>query len=353
MRLFDGTIIPSTETVASYSDNTIVQDARFNNYALRLGRVIAAYYPDDKKNQNKHKVEYDVVCHQANGKGAVASVTYRCTLTTLFGAAGDYVNYTLRADPDSFDSSKNIISNGAIVLVLCANGHSHNAYIVGGSTHRSRPADSKEDGHHFDFEFNGIAANIDKLGQFTVTQKGPTDLSGKPDTSSVGSNSTQFKLDQNGSVLFNVNSQSVEINKSDKTTTINADKSLNTNSNGTTNINSTSNVNIKSSGVLVGTATDAWIKGTTYRANEIALHASLQASLAALDAAAAAAGASLAAAGALHVIPVAGPIIASPGVIAAGTAITSMAPIIAAMQAAIAAFEAQAALYLSLKNFTD
>lgn len=229
-KLRDGTIIPSNESIYNPSEYNLLNDARFNNGYLRIGTVTDIYYPDDDRNQNKKFTEYKVICEHIDGQGALIPTPYICMLSTQFGSKADYIDYSLRSQEEFLDpSSGGYISNGAIVTILCANGRGSDAFIIGAVQSPRRNANSSSDGKYFIFEFNGIKGNIDNDGAFTLTQRGPTDITGDPGFRTTGD--SVISIDSNGSIKLTdggagLGESSIFIDKTSSSINLNAAQSI-------------------------------------------------------------------------------------------------------------------------------
>jgi hypothetical protein len=152
--------------------------ANLQEFALRLGNVVATYPPSDKRNLSKKYNEYDVLVYVYNGNGNVTPKTfYNCVVSDMFSSVADRVSYTPRkttaASPQGYALSK-----GSLVAVMCANGDTTQGIIIGGYPNNNLPTVSEDLGHHLSFEFNGVQFNIDKDGQVTIKRRGPTNDDG-------------------------------------------------------------------------------------------------------------------------------------------------------------------------------
>jgi hypothetical protein len=148
----------------------------FDNIPVRPGEVTAIIYPEDPKSQTKHFIEYDVeVLHRENR--TATPVRYRCMLANRLAGLADHETYTLR--PRSKAENGDPVQ-GSLVLVQCPNGERSLSYIVGGLRDQGKDDDlgTKELGHHYDWEFNGIAVGVDKTGAWILERRGPTQADG-------------------------------------------------------------------------------------------------------------------------------------------------------------------------------
>ena len=309
--LGDGSVVPSF--LSARSGGFAQDTGQLSNTTLRVGEVKEIVYPGEKNNKTNF-IQYTVDVQQVDGSSSATVTSYPgCTLSSIFGGGSDVFHYTLRADKSAKTrNSASVLGVGSKVVLLCINGRTNQALILGGirdSEAKSHNKDSKEDGHNLYFEFNGMSFAINKDGEIKLQVKGATDPSGAV-TSAVPQQPT------------------IEILKDGR-------------------------VYIKSVGVYSGDATDATMLGDTYRNSETELHNQLMVDLTALAAQVGAAGAGLTSAAPQMAIPVVGGALAAPFVAASGAALTSAVANITKMVADIATFEAKALTYLSKKNKSD
>jgi hypothetical protein len=358
MYLNDGGVIPSYLGLQSSAG---ASTAMMNDTVLRFGEVKKIVWPNDPKSYSKRSVEYEIQIQHRDGNNAPNTATFRgCTTSTLFGGVADRFEAILRADPNT----NKPLGIGAKVLVLCLGGNQHRAIILGGiKDPQDKDIDNSDLGHNLFFEFNGLRFVVDKEGQGTVMFRGATKVDGTlsddADAKAEGTN-VSFTREGNVTIATPDDAQYIRVNHHDRKIEVLADDDHHLTSNNTitidaqgdvgvttqagVNIQASNNVNIQSAGVHVGAATDAWVKGTTYRQNETTMHAQIASTLASLSTLLAAAATGLASAGTALV---------SPGLTAASVALTSAVPLLNTLGGYIQTFEAQAATYLSTKNLTD
>ncbi len=170
---------------------------------LRVGRILAAYDVGDKGSSSKQVTQYDVSVRQADGNGMPTDVVYpRVVVANLFGGATDFFRWTPRID--NFDNGTQV-GHGSRVLLLCVNGNQRQAYIIGGipNPEDTTPVLPYKDNHHMEFQFNGIYANVDKDGTFTMIHRGATGPDDKV-TDTTGQNSS-IQFDKNGNITLGYN----------------------------------------------------------------------------------------------------------------------------------------------------
>lgn len=347
------TILPDGSVVPSYisSRKTMTSGANtsmFGNVALRVGEVTEIFYPEDTRNHSKQTVEYTVSVQQMD-HNSWATVDYpSCIVMNLFGGLGDKLRYTARAREKNLVPDTGL-GNGSLVLLLCVNGATNRAVIIGGFQRDKDLPETKADGHNLHFNFNGMDAKINKDGEFSLAFGGATNADGVPLDSvqkdAIGG-SLVFAKNGNITITDATGAQSIQIDHNNKKVIINGSSEMDITV-------ASGNVKILSNGVLVGDATDAWVKGTTYRQNEAQMNQKLSAALTTMNLALTAAAAALQTMSGALAAGIAGNMPAAPSAALAGIQIQIAAAQAAQMQAALTQFEAGASSYLSTKNKTD
>jgi hypothetical protein len=186
---------------------------RFKNTPLRVGVITECYETDDEKNVTKLVPEYTVVTsEQDSDSGGASFKTYKnCLSTDGFGGIADFFEYKLRPTKQVFDKKEGdkkvshdfTKQNGSTVLIMCLDGFSEKAIIVGGlpnlTTENERKSTlTKGNELHLEGEYNGLNWQINKDGEFTVTFKSKTDNDGKPQDDKAGG--AFAKIDKTGSI---------------------------------------------------------------------------------------------------------------------------------------------------------
>jgi hypothetical protein len=192
--------------VPNHFGGSISDGDSFFNVRLRIGEVQKVFFPEEAENISKRFVEYQVwVQHRANGT-AVTKIYDHCIAIDRFGSPADFSYQTYRADPSATRKSSGRQlrpGRGAKVLLLCVNGESNNAVILGGVRDAGGPVDKKETGHHLHERFNGVDVVVNKDGELVVTYGGATKLDGTladgVDEEAVG---TFVKISKNGNLLI-------------------------------------------------------------------------------------------------------------------------------------------------------
>lgn len=174
----------------------------FSNVRLRAGEVQRIYYPKDPKNVSKRFIEYDVYVQHRGNDTALGKMYNHCAAWDLFGGLADTFTATYRADPAAArkDAQKRVVQGkGSKVLLLCFNGESQNAIIIGGFRDSNGAVDTEEAGHNLRFRFNGVQVVIDKDGALALTVDGATDNDGKTLKDPLG---TSIKIASDGEVTI-------------------------------------------------------------------------------------------------------------------------------------------------------
>lgn len=254
-KLPSGSILPSGLLQNSHNSISAYERA-YQNYELKMGVVIADYEIDDPRNINKTSIEYDVAVAEQNADLGQTIMTYHnCSTVDLFGGIADYKEYRYRVqEKTSLDNTQERDideQEGSLVLLLCVSGADDSAVIIGGLNHYKRESKlTKEAGHAYYSEFNGLEMSIDKNGAFSILFKGATDINGNPKNEQVGG--SLITIDKNGSVFISDgNKENITIDKNNKTIEINADKKITIKSNDETEISSTKKISVFTKDFLI------------------------------------------------------------------------------------------------------
>lgn len=383
--LEDNSVVPSFQGLKR--TGVAADTGNMSNLALRMGEVKAIVYPDDPLSITKTFVEYSVEVQHRDGRGAGTTSKYvGCLVANLFGGAADVFRYTLRKD-DQSDTGKDGVGVGSKVLLLCVNGQTTRAMIVGGLRDLKTDAeqtDTKDDGHNLFFEFNGISFRVNKDGEARVQFRGPTKVDGTLDTDAgadekQGPTTVEFlkngnlkvytKDDKQHLLIDHANKKadflfdeewSVKVNKKvteeygDKWTVtagssiaIESKKAVRFKASDDWTMTAGGNIRLKSPGTLIGDATDFMLLGTAYRQAQQTLHNQLSSGFQTLVTQFTQI--AIAVNGPLKV-PIYGGALAS---VAMGPAVVQCVTALGQMMAAIKSFEAQGDTLISKKNKND
>jgi hypothetical protein len=198
----------------------------FNNTALRIGAITEVIETDNDLNQNKIIPEYTVVCvEQDENRGMTTTIYKNCVSVDTFGSIADFVRFKRRTpkNPDFKNKVDFKQQDSNLVLLLCLDGNSERAVIIGGLPHpASKAILDKAKEMHFESEYNGLNIQINKDGAFTLTFKGPTDNQGQPTTKN---GDTTFKIEKDGSFEVNDNKgDSIRLDKTNQTLNVKTEK---------------------------------------------------------------------------------------------------------------------------------
>jgi len=191
--LRDGSVIPHFLGVDSGEDCR--RALMGGEYALKTGVVSRIFYPGDKNNTNGHVTEYDVLVRDRRPDGSFTiSVFHRCVAVDTFGGKGDVEQWTLRPSTDQTNPDPSF-HDGSMVIILCMDGDKQNSYIIGGTRHKQGKAQSAENGHMYEFEFNGWNTTVNRDGECTMTYRSKTDNEGVPADPDAGGSFVKFEKD--------------------------------------------------------------------------------------------------------------------------------------------------------------
>jgi hypothetical protein len=264
IELDDGSIIPSQLSPnAVLSGNSVIRA----NHGLRTGQVIKIHYSDDSTNISKKYHEYDVLVAHGDAKiGTNISVYRNCKVSNVFASNTDSETYTLKPGEPA-KNGKGTYDGGAIVTLLCIDGRpdAGQALILGGlnSPNFKFKEYKKDDGHFYDFNFNGINININKDGEYSIEFNSVLDKNSNP--TNKDAQGTKIKMDKDGRIKISDNkdqsweldrvaeksiwtnkNESIVIDKKNKNISMNSSGDINTESNKNTSLKSKSNMNLES-----------------------------------------------------------------------------------------------------------
>lgn len=224
------------------------------NMALRLGVVVEIYDMEDDQNISKMMPEYDVMAIEDDN----TTIYKNCISIDSFGGAADYFMAKLRKPKDAKKvKEKGSLKkqNGSIVLMLCIDGNSEQAVILGAVAHPDRKTGQlkKALGHHAEGEFNGLNYKVDKDGALTILFKAATDNDGKTKDAKAGGSS--WKIEKDGSIQFSDgNKEFIRIDKTKKTISIAAESDISATSDANVNITAKKNINAKATADILADA---------------------------------------------------------------------------------------------------
>ena len=361
--LNDNTEVPSYLSVEQRGSEAGSDDL-LNNYVMRVGEIRDIIYPTDNRSIGKLSIEYEVEVQHRDGSGVATSTIYRgVTASTLFGSLADRLDVTYRKDSSSNNTG---VGDGSKVLLLCLSGDQSKAIIIGGFDDRGKQATNN--GHHLFFEFNGAQLMVDKEGQIDLVFKGATKADGSladgADTTAEGS---KLSFTKDGSILLQTNnsnrSQFIKLDHTAKTLDFEVAEAWNVDVDGRTDLKTGGTFFIESTGdavqinsdrgTFIGSASDQFMLGTTYRQAEGIMNGINSKALSAASILAQTAGTSLQTAAPMNAVPMVGGILAMPSLIAASAALLALGQMFNTMSQGIDQFEGNASKFLSTRNWND
>jgi hypothetical protein len=247
--LRNGTVLPSGLLTHDVRVSKEAFKKTFQNFTLKSGIIVASYAVGEENNLSKLYTEYDVLAfEQHENKGAVPSYYFNCPLASSLGSIADYFEMNLR--PLEKQTTQGTVptpsgQDGSCVLLLCLNGLSDTAIIVGGSQHPDRPTNLTTTDPHLVAEYNGVNIEVNMDGSTALTFKGATDNSGVPTDPSQGN--TVVTIETDGS--FEVSHKTITFALAkDGTVTLTTTGEVNITATGNVNMTTQGNVDIKASG---------------------------------------------------------------------------------------------------------
>jgi hypothetical protein len=321
--------------------------ASMTDTSLRTGTIIAVHEP--KKSGDVFS--YDVLVNHSNGVRTTNITYYNVRMASMFGGVADFCKWIPRLENRKDDGLT--LSNQ--VLLMCINGNSREAVIIGGIDHPAGTGDSSfGNSFYLDFEYNGVNVFIDEEGQFQITRRGKTTASGKVADGEEHPNAT-YQLTKDGEHLLgylDFLDDSASDNAFFKITR--KDKKIKAYSKDNTEFKTDNNFKITTTnGVKVNpdnAQQQSWVNGTDFRQNQQTLHQNLMTDLTNAATALSSATTSLGVAALSNAVPMYGGAMALPSFI---TMVSFLLQAISAVTKAvgdIGSFEAQSVKYLSQKH---
>lgn len=272
--LEDGTVLPFGLLGHTGANDMAGFNKTYRNTSLRMGVVVATYAVTDEKNRTKLATEYDVTCiEQFEDKGATTIAYKNCMAMEALGSIADFFEKTYR-QRDKKDYKSDAVrlnqQDGSVVLILCLDGASDKAIILGGFSHPDRPTTLKTKDPRLEGEYNGINIKVETDGSAVFTFKGAT----KNDGSLVNPSQTptEAKVEADGSfqvdhktVTFRLDASGVATLTSKGDTVINC-QNANVNAKGDATVTAAGTATVEGKDVKLGAgAAEAVIKGDTFK----------------------------------------------------------------------------------------
>jgi hypothetical protein len=176
----------------------------YRNYPLRIGIVDKIYAFDDPNNFSKLTTEYDLLVFEQQADRGSTILTYKnCIASDGLGSIADYFEKNLRQKTVNNNPAgilNTTYQNGAIVILLCLDGVSEKAVIVGGINHPDRQTNLTSTEPQLYGEYNGVAVVVNPDGSTSLTFKGQTDSYGVPTDANQGPTTVAIAIDGSFSV---------------------------------------------------------------------------------------------------------------------------------------------------------
>jgi hypothetical protein len=150
-----------------------------SNVTIKQGYVVARHYPNEEGYKRFKEVVYDVIAPASLREEGVSWQFYRNVrwASGLGGTVKDFTEIQMMVPSQPWQPNtpitKELIEQTTAVTLLCINGQSNNAIVVGFARNPYRETvPSRDDGHYYRWDFNGMSSIIDKDGQYKVTFTG-------------------------------------------------------------------------------------------------------------------------------------------------------------------------------------
>jgi len=211
---------------------------------------------DDKQNISKLAPEYDVMAIEQDAAFGINTTIYKnCLMGDGAGGVADFFQMRLRPvkDPKKTKAKGSFKDEtGSLVKILCIDGFSEKAMIVGMIQNPSKKVLTKDKGIHMEGEYNGVNYQVNKDGELTVTFRSATNDDGT--IKNKDASGSFLKFDKDGSFEVNdKNTESFRIDKKLKTVAIKAAKDISNTTDANFNVTAKESVNIKATKDLIAT----------------------------------------------------------------------------------------------------
>ena len=285
--LENGAVLPSGLLGDSISSQLAGFNKSYKDTALRAGVVVASYPISDPENRTKLSTEYDVVTTQQDEDRGATTIRYKkCLAQDSFGGVADFFEMNFRAKTQQTytgDAVRFSGQNGSIVLLLCLDGTSNKAMIIGGFPNPDRDTTLVDTDPRLQGEYNGVNIKVNPDGSTALTFKGATNNDGTPVDASQGNTvvaiatdgsfsvtntATTFNMAKSGDVTITaigkmiVNTSSDTIVNASGNSNIIATGNIDITAGGNVDIKAGSDVDITASGNIVLKAANIDLNGT-------------------------------------------------------------------------------------------
>jgi hypothetical protein len=245
--LDNGAVLPSG-LLSGTSDLLSGFNKTYKNTSLRMGIVVRGYEISNPKNLSKLSIEYDVQTFEQNEDIGSTIITYKnCLGIDGLGSIADYFekNFRIKEKSNNLNTVINTTGqDGSVVLLLCIDGVSEKAIIIGGLTHPNRPTNLTSTAPQLYGEYNGVQVQVNPDGSTSLTFKGATDNNGNV----INPNGTTvFQIQSDGSYEFTNSSVAIQGSKNGQLS-INCTGAANIVAQGDVTVSSQGAANIKAQG---------------------------------------------------------------------------------------------------------
>lgn len=252
----------------------------YQNFALRVGVVVASYTAANERNHSKLAMEYDVMVMEQNADKGATTILYRnCLSSEGLGSIADFFEKTLRPKKKKTKKGDAVDlkgQDGAIVLLLCLDGMSDKGIILGQLTHPDRKTTLTSEDPRLEGEYNGVNIKVEKDGSCKLTFRGATNSEGTPTNASQGNTTIAVEVDgtvqlQNEKVTFRMDrsagtatlTASMDVNIQCANAKIDASGKVDINSGGETNVKAGGDCNVTAGGKAVVKASAIELNGAS------------------------------------------------------------------------------------------
>lgn len=176
----------------------------YKNYPLRVGVISQIYAYNDFNNFSKLSTEYDVQVFEQNEDRGNTILKYKnCIGVDGLGSIADYFEKNFR--PMTMNTNPTGVlnttyQNGSVVILLCLDGVTEKAVIIGGLNHPSRSTKLTTTQPQLYGEYNGVAVAVNPDGSTSLTFNGATDNNGNLVTPGQGPTTVAIATDGTFSV---------------------------------------------------------------------------------------------------------------------------------------------------------
>src|SRR5271165_381308 len=162
--LENGTVLPSG--LLSINEQATMEgfNKTYRNTSLRMGIIVKSYATSNPGNLLNLTTEYDVAVFEQNEDKGSTIITYKnCMAAEGMGSIADFFEKNLRVKENTSTTNSLIDTknqNGALALLLCLDGMSDKALIIGAATHPDRQTTLLDEEPYLEGEYNGVNVKV-------------------------------------------------------------------------------------------------------------------------------------------------------------------------------------------------